>query len=92
MLRINYKEKVALSEVETCQREIESAVEHTKLEYQSNLLATKEFIAEKKETLYELKTTYPLKFEDIINTQVEIEAAEDGLKKLQELAEELGIS
>jgi hypothetical protein len=43
----------------------------------------------KKQKLEQLKDSFPLKSQDIVNTEVEIEGLEDGLKRLEKLNAEL---
>nr|DAH01236.1 MAG TPA: hypothetical protein [Crassvirales sp.] len=46
---------------------------------------------DKKNELAEVKTTYPLNVQDVINIQLDIEALEDGIKRTKCLQNELGL-
>lgn len=87
---LNYKEQKLLSEEQKSQKEVEYAVKSTKLQYQSNLLATQSALDEAKKKLNDLKCEYPLNFEEVINTTNEVESLEKGLATLQSLGKELG--
>ena len=90
-MKINYKERKALSSEEQSQKEVSRAVENAKLQLQSDILATQSALEDKKQELDDVKTTYPLKSIDIVNLMTEVEGLEDGLKKLKALQEELGL-
>ena len=89
-MRIDFKKEKALSSKEVSQKEVKYAVENTKLQLQSDILATESALADKKVLLDELKTTYPLNSVDIVNVQIEVENLEDGLRRLKALKEEFG--
>ena len=89
-MRINYKEKKLLSEQEVAQNELEFMVDEQKLQFASDILATKRDLASAKANLSELKTVYPLDANAIIEQQIVVEALEDGLKRLEALKEEFG--
>ena len=88
-MRIDYKEKKLLSE-ETTQSELEFMVEDTKLQLESAINATKRDLAKAKNVLSELKTSYPLPIQNLMEAKVEVESLEAGLKDLEALKEELG--
>lgn len=90
-MKINYKERKALSSEEQSQKEVSRAVENAKLQLQSDILATQSALEDKKQELDDAKTTYPLRSIDIVNLMTEVEGLEDGLKKLKALQEELGL-
>ena len=90
-MKINYKERKALSSEEQSQKEVSRAVENAKLQLQSDILATQSALEDKKQELYDAKTAYPLRSIDIVNLMTEVEGLEDGLKKLKALQEELGL-
>lgn len=90
-MKINYKERKALSSEEQSQKEVSRAVENAKLQLQSDILATQSALEDKKQELGDAKTTYPLNAITIVNLMTEIEGLEDGLKKLKALQEELGL-
>ena len=90
-MKINYKEKKALSSEEQSQKEVSRAVENAKLQLQSDILATQSALEDKKQELEDAKTTYPLSAINIVNLMTEVEGLEDGLKKLKALQEELGL-
>lgn len=90
-MRINYKERKALSSEEQSQKEVSRAVENAKLQLQSDILATQSALEDKKQELEDAKTTYPLNAVAIVNLQTEVESLEDGLSKLRVLQVELGL-
>jgi hypothetical protein len=52
-------------------------------------LSTKRNIASAKKNLLRVKSTYPLNSQNIVNAQIAVEEAEEGLKRLEALREEL---
>ena len=90
-MKINYKERKALSSEEQSQKEVSRAVENAKLQLQSDILATQSALEDKKQELEDAKTTYPLSAINIVNLMTEVEGLEDGLKKLKALKDELGL-
>ena len=89
-MKINYKEKALLSAEDNAQKEVEFMVEDQKLQFQSDLLATKRDLATAKAKVEDLKTDYPLDLGAIIEAQLEVEALEDGLSRMEKLQEEFG--
>lgn len=90
-MKINYKERKALSSEEQSQKEVSRAVENAKLQLQSDILATQSALEDKKQEFEDAKSTYPLDAVAIVNLQTEVEGLEDGLKKLKALKDELGL-
>jgi hypothetical protein len=62
----------------------------TELQFKSDLLETQRVLEENKIKLSGLKTCYPLDITEIINTQLEVESLEDGIRRMNELGKELG--
>ena len=89
-MKINYKEKKILNQEEISNKDVEYAVEETKLKLQSNILATKRDLQISENTLQELKTTYPFQvdkyFEELENNL----SIKKGLDELNKLKEEFG--
>lgn len=90
-MRINYKEQKVLSAEEMSQKEISCMVRKASLQLQADLLASESALEDKKNKLAEVKTTYPLNVQDVINIQLDIEALEDGIKRTKCLQKELGL-
>ena len=78
-MKINYKEKTLISPLEKESKEVEYMVGLAKLQFEADLLETRKALEESKVKLANLKTNYPLNVPEIINTQIEVEAYEDGL-------------
>lgn len=91
-MRIDYKNQKLLNEEEVSQQDVQFAVEQTKLELQSNLLATKRCIAEKENQLSEIKTTFPLDCEKYAQIRSELTSYRNGLRYLEELQKDLGFT
>lgn len=89
-MKIDYKEKKLLTQDETAEKEVVFMVEETKLQLQSDVLATKRDLEKAKAKLASLKNDYPLNPQAIIEVQLNVESLEDGLKRLENLSEELG--
>lgn len=90
-MRLNYKTKQALAEQEQNQKEVLSAVKRASLQLQADILSTEEALEDKKSKLEELETTYPLNTKAIIDTQLDIESLQEGIKRLNALKEKLGL-
>lgn len=88
-MRINYKEKKLVSEDKVLDQ---YAIESTKLELQSNLLATRHSLEKAKKELEDMKTEYPLDFTSLVDKMDEVDSLERGLKSLNSLAKELGLN
>ena len=89
-MKINYKEKTLISAAEKESKEVEYMVGLAKLQFEADLLETRKALEESKAELADLKTEYPLDVTKIIKCQVEIEAYEDGIERMQALGKELG--
>ena len=89
-MKIDYKKKVLLSSEEVDESKVEFAVEDTKLQLESSLLATKRSLAEAKDKLKSLKQEYPIDFQKIVDVTNTIRDLEDGVKILNALRKELG--
>ena len=89
-MRLNFKSQKPLTQEEASQKDIQFAVENTKLQLSSDILATKKSLAEKKEEIEVVKTTYPFDTARYINLSVEIEGLEDGLKRIETIQKEFG--
>lgn len=89
-MRINYKEKKVLSQEETNEKDVLFAVEETKLQLQSDILATKRAIESKKAEVEAAKTTYPIDTQEIIHLINEVELLTEGVKHLENLMKEFG--
>ena len=91
MTKINYKKKELLSNQDVLKEDIDFMVESQSLQLKSDILASKKSLVEAKNELSELKTAFPLDVDAILNAQVEVEALEDGIKRLEALQKELGL-
>ncbi len=89
-MKINYKEKILISAAEKESKEVEYMVGKAKLQFEADLLETRLALEENKAKLADLKTEYPLDTTEIINTELEVEAYEDGVARLTKLGKELG--
>ena len=89
-MKINYKEKTLISAAEKESKEVEYMVGKAKLQFEADLLETRLALEENKTKLADLKTEYPLDTTEIINTELEVEAYEDGVARLTKLGKELG--
>jgi hypothetical protein len=88
MTRINYAKKELLSAEELNQQEVSYMVDEAKLQLNADILNTKRALATKKAELEEAKTSYPIDTQKIINLQIDVEAYQDGLKRLEILKKE----
>ena len=89
-MKINYKEKTLISAAEKESKEVEYLVGSAKLQFEADLLETRRGLEESKAKLEDLKTEHPLDVKAIIDTQLEVEAYEDGINRLNKLGKELG--
>lgn len=89
-MKVNFKEKSLMSEEALSQQEVEYAVSEAKLQLESDILATEKCLVSKKADLADAKCTAPLDTKKIIDLQIEVEAYEDGLKRLKNLKNEYG--
>lgn len=90
-MRLNFKERRAVSSEELSQKEINRAVENAKLQLAADISATRYALADKREALEVAMTTSPFDSKKIIDLQVEVENLEDGLKRLEKLQEDLNL-
>lgn len=90
-MKINYKEKTLMSQEETSKKDVQFMVESTKLQLQSDILATRKSLRESEEKLADLKTDYPLDTKKIIDAELEVEGYKNGLSRLLSLQSELGL-
>lgn len=88
-MKIDYKSKKLMSSEEMTEKEIEYKVESAKLQLQSDILATKQSKAKAEAELEAAKHTYPLDTQAIVKCQIELEAYEEGLSRLEALLKEL---
>ena len=73
------------------QKEIEFAVQNTKLQFEADKLATQRAIAECKEKLDSLKSDYPINIQAIITAQEDLKNLEAGLEAIEVLQKELDL-
>ena len=90
-MRLDYKKKQALAQEEQNQKDVLSAVKRAALQLQADILSTEEALEDNKSKLEELETTYPLNTKAIIDTQIDIESLQEGIKRLNTLKEKLGL-
>ena len=89
-VKLNYAEKKLMCESEVAQQEVSFMVNEAKLQFEADELATKRALATKQKELEEVKMTYPLDTNRIINLQIEVEGLEDGIKRMGKLRKEFG--
>ena len=90
-MKLDYKNRKLLSSEVQDQKEIEFAVQNTKLQFEADKLATQRAIAEYKEKLDNLKSDYPINIQAIITTQEDLKNLEAGLEAIKNLQKELGL-
>lgn len=76
------------SEETVTETQVAFVVDSTKLELQSSLLATRKSLAEAEQNLTDLKTTYPLDIQTIVDAQLKIKDFKDGIKIIESLQKE----
>ena len=86
---IDYKNKKLISTDEINNQQVEFNVRQAKLQLQADILKTEQLISEGEIKLKLAKQTYPFDSERIIDSQLELEAYQEGLKRLKELETEL---
>ena len=91
-MRLDFKNQKPLANEELSQREVQSAVEKTKLQLASDILATKSAIADVEEEIEVIKTTYPLNTQQYVNKVSELTGLKEGLKQITNLQKELGLA
>lgn len=89
-MKIDYKNKRLLSPSEKESKEVEYLVGSAKLQFEADLLETRRGLEESKAKLEDLKTEHPLDVKSIIETEIEVEAYQDGIDRLNKLGKELG--
>jgi hypothetical protein len=89
-MKVDYLNKKVLSEEAVENSQVEYAVESTKLELQSALLATKKSLAEAKSALEDLKSNYPINIEAIVKKQLEVRDYTNGIEIIESLQKEYG--
>jgi hypothetical protein len=89
-MKIDYKNKRLLSPSEKESKEVEYLVGSAKLQFEADLLETRRGLEESKAKLEDLKTEHPLDVKAIIETEIEVEAYQDGINRLTKLGQELG--
>ena len=91
-MKLDYKNKKVLSPMEEDQKELEFALQNTKLQFEADKLATQRAICEKKDKLASLKSNYPIDIQAIITAQEDLKNFEEGIKAIEELQKELGLN
>ena len=89
-MKIDYKTKTLKSAEEVSQDAVAFEVEKAKLQLSADLLATEQSLAAKKRDLSEAMCEVPLNTCNIVSLQIEVEALEDGIKRLNKLKKEFG--
>lgn len=90
-MKIDYKQKKILSQEAQEQQNLKYILKSSSLIVQGHVIETEKDIESLETKLASLKTSYPLKVEEIANTYQELENAKAGLKFLNDLKEELGL-
>ena len=86
---IDYKNKKLISPDEMDNQQVEFNVRQAKLQLQADILSTEQLISKEEAKLKLEKQTYPFNSERIIDSQLKLEAYQEGLKRLKELETEL---
>ena len=86
---IDYKNQKMISTEQLNNQQVEFNVRQAKLQLQADILKTEQLISEGEAKLKLAKQTYPFNSERIIDSQLELEAYQEGLKRLKELETEL---
>ena len=86
---IDYKNKKLISTDEINNQQVEFNVRQAKLQLQADILKTEQLISEGEAKLKLAKQTYPFDSNRIIGSQLELEAYQEGLKRLKDLETEL---
>ena len=90
-MKLDYKNRKLLSSEVQDQKEIEFAVQNTKLQFEADKLATQRAIAELKKKLDNWKSDYPINIQAIIMAQEELKNLEAGLEAIEILQVELDL-
>lgn len=86
---MKYLARLKQSPQELEDNQLKKQVELAKLQLSGDLLETQSKLAEVELHLENLKNSYPLRVENILKTQDEVEAYKRGLKAIEELQKEL---
>lgn len=86
---IDYKNQKMISTEQLNNQQVEFNVRQAKLQLQADILKTEQLISEGEAKLKLAKQTYPFDSERIIESQLNLEAYQEGLKRLKELETEL---
>ena len=89
---IDYKNQKFADESAMAKEDLDFMVKRQKLQFESALLNTKESLESSKKAIAVSKMEYPMDIEKVINLQIEVEALEDGVKRLNALMDEFGFS
>ena len=90
-MKLDYKNRKPLSSEAQDQKEVEFAVQNTRLQFEADKLATKRAIAEYQEKLDNLKSDYPIDIQEIITTQEYLKNLQAGLEAIIDLQKQLGL-
>ena len=90
-MKLDYKNRKPLSSEAQDQKEVEFAVQNTRLQFEADKLATKRAIAEYQEKLDNLKSDYPIDIQEIITTQEYLKNLQAGLEAIVDLQKQLGL-
>ena len=90
-MKLDYKNRKPLSSEAQDQKEVEFAVQNTRLQFEADKLATKRAIAEYQEKLDNLKSDYPIDIQEIITTQEYLKNLQAGLEAIADLQKQLGL-
>ena len=90
-MKLDYKNRKPLSSEAQDQKEVEFAVQNTKLQFEADKVATQRAIAEYREKLDNLKSDYPINIQAIITAQEDLKNLEAGLEAIKNLQKELGL-
>lgn len=86
---LKYADLLGQSQSQKDAQELQFQVEESQQQLDADILSTKRNIASAKKNLLRVKSTYPLNSQNIVNAQIAVEEAEEGLKRLEALREEL---
>ena len=85
----NYAKGLRLSKDDKRDQEINAQVEEASLKFDSDILASKTALQQKRRELESLKRTFPVNPKAMVNAMGDIQALEDGIKALEQLKVEL---
>jgi hypothetical protein len=89
MENLKYKQLLSQSDEQKNEQDTQFKVKEAELALNSDILATERSLSEAKRAVLIAKSTFPLDSQGILNAQSNVEAYENGLKKLNELKGEL---